>query len=64
MNKQVGDQYVRKAKRLVANQGLKLMIGREWLTTLKLEIVPKRQQKGELYVNSIEKGEGEKKRGN
>ena len=36
------------------------MIGREWLTTLKLEVVPKRRQKGKLYVNSIEKGEGEK----
>ena len=50
---QVGNQYV-------ARQGVKSMIGREWLSTLKLEIAPKSQDKGECIVNSIEKEECEK----
>ena len=57
---QVGNQYVRKARILVARQGVKSIIGREWLSTLKIEIAPKSQDKDEYIVNSIEKEECEK----
>ena len=42
---QVVDQYVRRARIFVAKQGVKSIIGREWVNTLKLEIVLKRQKK-------------------
>ena len=57
---QVGNQYVRKARILVARQGVKSTIGREWLSSLKLEIAPKSQDECECIVNSIEKEECEK----
>ena len=50
---QVNDVYIKKARVLIAKNGTKSIIGREWLTTLKYKLVPK--QKGELDVNSIEK---------
>ena len=46
---QVNDVYIKKARVLIAKNGTKPIIGREWLTTLKYK------QKGELDVNSIEK---------
>ena len=50
---QVTDVYIKKARVLIAKNGTKSNIGREWLTTLKYKLVP--GQKGELEVNSIEK---------
>ena len=53
---QVNDVYIKKARVLIAKNGTKSIIGREWLTTLKYKLVP--EQKGELDVNSIEKEKG------
>ena len=51
---QVGDDYVKKARVLVARKGYKLTIGREWLSTLRFSLT---QEKGELEVNSMDKDE-------
>ena len=50
---QVNDVYIKKARVLIAKNGTKSIIGREWWTTLKYKFVP--EHKGELDVNSIEK---------
>ena len=49
---QVNDSYVKKARKLIARNGTKSVIGREWLSTLRYQLVPER---GELNVNSAEK---------
>ena len=52
---QVGNQYIRKARILIAKKGTKSIIGREWLSTLRYRFTPKNE--GELDVNSVEKDE-------
>ena len=50
---QVNDSYVKKARILIAKEGTKSIIGREWLSTLNCQVAP--EQKGEFEVNSIKK---------
>ena len=54
---QVGEKVIKKARILVAKEGMKSIVGREWLSTLKFKMVQK--SVGELGINKIEK-EGEK----
>ena len=49
---EVNDSYIRKARILIARNGSKSIIGREWLTSLRYKLEP---EKGELEVNCIEK---------
>ena len=48
---QVNDSYVKNARILIAKNGIKSIIGREWLSTLRHKLVPE----GELKVNVINK---------
>ena len=48
---QVNDSYIKKARILIAKNGTKSIIGREWLSTLRYKLVPE----GELEVNVIDK---------
>ena len=52
---QVGNQYNKKARILIAKKGTKSIIGREWLSTLRYRFTPVNE--GELEVNSVEKDE-------
>ena len=52
---QVGNQYIKKARILIAKNGTKSIIGREWLSTLRYRFSPVNE--GELEVNSVEKDE-------
>ena len=54
---QVGEKVMKKARVLVAREGMKSIVGREWLSTLKFKMVQK--PVGESEINIIEK-EGEK----
>ena len=54
---QVGEKVIKKARVLVAREGMKSIVGREWLSTLKFKMVQK--PVGESEINVIEK-EGEK----
>ena len=49
---QVNESYVRKARILIAQNGSKSIIGREWLSTLRYKL---ESEQGKLIVNSIEK---------
>ena len=49
---QVDESYVREARILIAQNGSKSIIGREWLSTLRNKLEP---EQGKLIVNSIEK---------
>ena len=46
---QVNDSYVKKSRILIAKEGTKSIIGREWLSTLNCQVAP--EQKGEFEVN-------------
>ena len=52
---QVGNQYIKKARILIAKKGTKSIVGREWLSTLRFRYSPVNE--GELEVNSVEKDE-------
>ena len=52
---QVNDSYIKKARILIAKNGTKSIIGREWLTTLRYKLAPE----GELKVNTIESEKSE-----
>ena len=52
---QVGNQYNKKARILIAKKGTKSFIGRDWLSTLRYRFTPVKE--GELEVNSVEKDE-------
>ena len=52
---QVGNQYIKKARILIAKKVTKSIIGREWLSTLRYRFTPVNE--GELEVNSVEKDE-------
>ena len=52
---QVGNQYIKKARILIAKKGTKSIIGREWLSTLRYRFTPVNE--GELELNSGEKDE-------
>ena len=52
---QVGYQFIKKARILVASKGSRSIIGREWLSTLRYKFEPVVEGKSE--VNSIEKNE-------
>ena len=51
----VGNQYIKKARILIAKKRTKSIIGREWLSTLRYRFTPVNE--GELEVNSAEKDE-------
>ena len=52
---QVGNQYIKKARILIAKKRTKSIIGREWLSTLRYGFTPVNE--GELEVNSVGKDE-------
>ena len=52
---QVGNQYIKKARILIAKKGTKSIIGREWLCTLRYRFTP--VDGGELELNSVRKDE-------
>ena len=52
---QVGNQYLKKARILIAKKGTKSIVGREWLSTLRYRFTPVNE--GELEVISVEKDE-------
>ena len=52
---QVNDSYKKKTRILIAKNGTKSIIGREWLTTLRYKLAPE----GELKVNTIESKKSE-----
>ena len=52
---QVGNQYIKKARILIAKKGKNSIIGREWLSTLRYRFTPVNE--GELEVNLEEKDE-------
>ena len=54
---QVGEKVIKKARVLVAREGMKSIVGSEWFSTLKFKMVQK--PVGESEINVIEK-EGEK----
>ena len=47
----MNDSYIKKARILIAKNGTKSIIGKEWLSTLRYKLVPV----CELKVNAIEK---------
>ena len=51
----VGNQYIKKARILIATRGTKSIVGREWLSTLRYRFTP--VNKSELEVNSVKKDE-------
>ena len=48
---QANDSYIKKARILIAKNGMKSIIGREWLSTLRHKLVPE----GELEVNVVDR---------
>ena len=52
---QVGNQYIKKARILIAKKETMSIIGREWLSTLRYRFTPVNE--GELEVISVEKDE-------
>ena len=51
----VGEQYINKARILVAKKGTKLIIEREWLSMLRYKFTPVIE--GEWEVDSVKKDE-------
>ena len=49
---QMGDNFIKKARILAAKEGVKSIVGREWLTTLKCKMV--QNPVGESEINVIE----------
>ena len=54
---QVGEKFIKKARILVAKEGMKSIVGREWLSTLKFKMI--QNSVVESVINVIEK-KGEK----
>ena len=52
---QVGNQYIKKTRILIAKKGTKSIIGREWLFTLRYRFTPVNES--ELELSSVEKDE-------
>ena len=53
---QVGEKFIKKARNLVAKEGMKSIRGREWLSTLKFKMI--QNSVGESVINVIEKEGG------
>ena len=58
---QVGEKFIKRSRVVVAKEGMKSMVVREWLSTLKFKMIQK--PVGELDINVIEK-ESKTKSGN